>query len=82
MLTSLGSVEQYKPCGLITVKDQMRLKKLIGKCQTPSESQSDGRSKSSASSTRSDPTIPSRGKLSKRYLKDLTPEDKRVYLMM
>ena len=76
MLTSLGYVEQYKACGLITVKDQMKLTKLIGKCQTPSESQSDGQSKSSASSTRSDATTPSRGKLSKRYLKDLTPEDR------
>ena len=81
MLTSMGSVEQYKACGLLTVKDQLRLRKLIGKqCQSPSQEQSSASDQSSASSTTH--ATPSRGKLSKKFLQDLTPEDKRVYLMM
>lgn len=82
MLTSMGSVEQYKACGLLTVKDQLKLRKLIGQqCQSPSEPQSSPSDQSSASSSLTIAT-PSRGKLSKKFLHDLTPEDKRVYLMM
>ena len=50
MLVSLGSMEQYKACGLLTVKDQMKLRKLIGnQCQSPSGSQS-GASQTSSNS--------------------------------
>ena len=30
LLVTMGSMEQYKACGLATVKDQMKLRKLIG----------------------------------------------------
>ena len=76
MLVTLGSVEQYKACGLTTIKDQMKLRKLIG------SSVSSQSSTSASSSSAKVSTTPSRGKLTKKFLQDLTPEDKRVYLSM
>ena len=35
MLVTIGSMEQYKACGLATVKDQMKLRKLIGSLSHP-----------------------------------------------
>ena len=80
MLVSLGTMEQYKACGLLTVKDQMKLRKLIGtQCQSPSGSQSGASQSSSNSNSQFIPTTPSRGKLSMKFLQDLTPEDKSVF---
>lgn len=79
---SMGSMEQYKACGLATVKDQMKLRKLIGNLSRPSADASSQSSASQSSTSSYTGTTPSRGKLNKEMLRELTPEDKRVYLMM
>ena len=82
MLVTMGSMEQYKACDLATVKDQMKLRKLIGSLSHPPVDASSQSSASQSSSSSYSATTPSRGKLSKKMLWELTPEDKRVYLMM
>jgi hypothetical protein len=74
MLCTSGTTQQYTMCGLKTVKQQMKLKKLILKPKIPS-------SIPSTSTATSDQVTPKRqGKLSKRKIAELTPEDKRMYL--
>lgn len=83
MLVMMASMEQYKACGLATVKDQMKLRKLIGNLSDPGLStETSSQSSASQSSASSHIGMPSGGKLNKKMLKELTPEDKRVYLMM
>ena len=83
MLVTMGSMEQYKACGLATVKDQMKLRKLIGDLSDPGPStETSSQSSASQSSASSHTGTQSRGKLNKKMLKELTLEDKRVYLMM
>ena len=77
MLSTMGTVEQFKACGLNTVKDQMKLRKLVGK-----QALSAAATSSSSSASGSTPATASKGKLTKKHLAELTPEDKRVYLMM
>jgi len=77
MVAKEGSLEQLKACGLHTVADQMRLRKLIH-----------GQMKDFAvSSCKKDitctvpPKFPGR-KLTKAELNELqSPEDRRVYIM-
>ena len=73
MLSSSGTQDQYKACGLRTVKDQMKLRKLLGPHNVSPHPQS---SCSSAGTTTTG------GKLSLKEMKILSPEDKQVYLMM
>ena len=82
MLVTMGSMEQYKACGLATDKDQMKLRKLIGNISGPSAGASSPSSASQSSTSSYSGTTPSRGKHSKKMLQELTPEDKKVYLMM
>ena len=78
MLCTLGTMEQYHACGLKTVKDQMRLRKLINDNTTTVTTQSSTSSNSSSQGS----TPSNKRKLTKKELNELTPEDKRIYLMM
>lgn len=77
MVAKEGSLDQLKACGLKTVADQMKLRKLVVKKTTssdrsppPSERYSGSRSK-----------WPGR-KLTKLEMKEIaSPEERRIYLM-
>lgn len=60
MLSTMGTVEQFKACGLNTVKDQMKLRKLVGK-------QASSVAATSSSSSASGSTPSSKGKLTKTF---------------
>ena len=78
MLSTSGSVDQMRACGLKTVKQQMTLKKLLGSCCSSSVAIS-----TSGGSTSSVPMSPQPAKkLTKKELAAPTPQDKSVYLMM
>ena len=65
----MGSMEQYKACGLATVNDQIKLRKLIGSFFHPPVDASSHTSNYSA-------TTLSGGKLPTKRLQELTTEDK------
>ena len=79
MLCNLGSMEQYRACGLQTVKDQVSLRKLLNASLSSTSTATITPSSELESSQASSPK---RCKLTKKQLNELTPEDKRVYLMM
>ena len=68
MLAACGSVEQMKACGLRTVKQQLQLKRLLSTTEVPAHITT---AKSASG----------HGKLSMSTLKQLTPEEKRLYLI-
>ena len=75
-LAHSGSIDQFKCCGFIKVKDQLKLKKLvllIGDSVPSSSSKLVGSNVTV--------NISSNGKLSLAEMKKLTPEERRVYLM-
>ena len=76
MLPTSGSVDQFHACGLKTVKQQMKMKKLLLPANV------NPGSTSTCTSSVSDKSPCCSGKLSKIELSGLSPEDKRVYLMM
>lgn len=84
MLCTAGSIDQLHACGLRTVKQQMKLRKLSFSSPTPNSASSDVGSSISALSGNSDlsRSPASDRKLTKAELNALSPEDKRVYLMM
>ena len=79
MLSTTGSIDQLRACGLKKVKQQMTLKKLLGSCCSSSVviSSSGGSTTSSVSMS----PQPAK-KLTKKELDALSPQDKSVYLMM
>ena len=73
MVSEHGSYDQLTACGLKTVANQMKLQRLITKD-----------SKSAVSMHKKDATTSGRfpgRKLSKAELNELSPEDRRVYIM-
>lgn len=75
MVAKEGSLEQLKACGLYTVADQMRLRKLVYK-HTENATSTPFKTKNSSTFK-----WPGR-KLTKKELKEIPlPEDRRVYIM-
>lgn len=74
MLADNGSVDQLKSCGFIKIKDQLKLRKLLG-------SYNDSFSKGKHLMQSSNITISSNGKLTLAEMKKLSPDEKRLYLM-
>ena len=84
-MSTSGSMDQFVACGLRTVKDQMKLRKLLldvnqGMNAASTSSGTLILSPSSSGSSTSDGSNCSR-KLSIKEIKQLSPEDKRIYLM-
>ena len=81
MLCTSGSMDQFHACGLKTVKHQMKMRKLLSNTHAwPSSSPSAGSSSGNVTVVPESP--PASRKLTKQELVQLTPEEKRVYLMM
>ena len=80
MMLTCASMEQLQACGLKTVKAQMHFRKVAGTFMWGSSPAPSVRSETSGSSTIS--STPSRTqKLKMKEIKQLTPEEKRLYLM-
>lgn len=73
MVAEQGSFDQLKACGLATVGDQMKLRKLI-------KSKGSAALISSCKKDISTTSFPGH-KLTKVELNELSPEDRRVYIM-
>ncbi len=88
MLLACGTMEQLCACGLKTIKDQMKLRKLFANLKSDCQGSPAGLStptstlslsgSSSSSSPRGD--VGDR-KLSLKQLKALSPEEKQLYLI-
>ena len=68
MLANSGTVEQLKLCGFKTVKQQLHLRKLL-------------LSTNLQSTTPGIPVSAKAGKLTLSAIKDMSPEDKHLYLI-
>ena len=75
LLAKYGTIEQYKACGLRTVKQQMQLRRLHHTDER--EGTSSLESSESEMSTRQVDR-----KFTLKELETLSPEDRRIYLMM
>ena len=88
-LSSSGSIEQFSCCGLFTVKDQLKLKRLVaaadqhsGEIKVTPVSKQVAVATTCSSSGVSCTDKPKGKKLTRAEIKNLDPNDKRVYLMM
>ena len=71
MLANSGSIEQLRLCGFKTVKQQLHLRKLLSNQSTVTTPTC---SSTAAVSVKA-------GKLSMSAIKDMSPEDKHLYLI-
>ena len=81
MLVNCGSVEQLTLCGLQTVKDQMKLKRLFTALSVNTDMLSSAATSSSSSLKSGKHTPKGEKKLKMKEVKELTPEARQIYFM-